>query len=182
MIGDGTAVTGPIYGTAGYTDSGLAADLFVQGDLDSDQTACFSKWLDHIFDHDANQYAGLQGNPGNSAIHERAFDGTDVALVTTATGEGALLAAELYPDGVPSDVQLVAFGIGPSNDAVGTTMQMAPLDPRVDNSKVYGRFIAVFASYSPRAGRRAELKAVINAKGRTQNNALSEFWQSTNPE
>jgi hypothetical protein len=61
-------------------------------------------------------------------------------------------------------------------------MQSTPLDPRVDNSQVYGRYTAIFATYSPRAGRRAQLKGVVNAMGRTTNNALTEFWQSTAPE
>lgn len=181
-----TGTSNPIYSVSGYCDGGHAADLYTIDDLDSDETACLTKWLGHVFDHTENPYAGLQGNPGNSATVERAFDGTNVAVIgdstTTFTGEGALLVNELYPDGVPADVKLVAFGIGQYNDAVGKTMHSAPLDSRVDNSKVYGRYIGVFATYSPRAGRRAQLKAVLNAKGRTSNNALSEFWQSTNPE
>lgn len=196
------APTGGLYTGAGgvgdYADKGHDADLYSMGNLDADQTASFN-WLSHIFDHDTNKHYGLQGNPGNAAIHERTFDGNNVAVVarpdatgatvgfredgtTALSGEGLLLVNELYPDGIPSDVTLVAFGLGQYNDAVGTTLQSAPLDARVDNSEVYGRYLAVFACYSPRAGRRAQLKAVLNAKARTTNNALSEFWQSTNPE
>ena len=91
--------------------------------------------------------------------------------------------SEIYPDGLPpSDVTLVALGVGPSNNALGKTMTSPPMDPRVDPSQVYGRFVAIYAVYSPRAGRRAELKCVLNAFGRSQNNALSEFWQSFTPE
>jgi len=181
-----TGTSDPIYSVAGYTDKGHSAELYTVGDLDADERASL-KWLNTVYDHDTDKHAGLQGNPGNSAIHERTgFDGTNVAIVGDSTtafdGEGLLLVNEIYPNGVPEDVTLVAFGIGPRNTAVGTTMQSAPLDARVDNSEVYGRFIGVFACYSPRAGRRAELKAVLNAKARTQNNALSETWQSANPE
>ena len=164
------------------TDGGLDTDLFVVGNLDSDQTACLTKWLKNVNDHSQSPSTWLQGNPGNSGTVARVFDGNNVAMVTTASGEGLLLANEIYPNGVPSDVQLVAFGISPGNTAVGKTLASSPLDSRVDNSEVYGRYIAVYATYSPRKGRRAQLKAVLNAKGRTQNNALSEFWQSTNPE
>jgi prepilin-type N-terminal cleavage/methylation domain-containing protein len=173
-------------------DSGLDTDLFQIDDLLADETASLSKFVKQVMDHDPTSGNWLQGNPGNSAIVERAFDGTSTAVVargnfqkdgtTALTGEGLLLTQEIYPDGVPSDVTLVAFGLGRSNTAVGRTLQSAPLDSRVDNSSVYGRFIGVFAVYNPREGRRAQLKAVLNAKGRTQNNALSEFWQSNAPE
>jgi len=173
-------------------DSGLDTDLFTIDDLTGGEIESLEKFLNFVMDHDADSSNWLQGNPGNSAIVERAFDGTDTAVVargnfqadgtTALTGEGLLLTQEIFPDGVPADVTLVAFGLGRSNTAVGKTLQSAPLDPRVDNSQVYGRFIGVFAVYNPREGRRAQLKAVLNAKGRTQNNALSEFWQSNAPE
>jgi len=179
-----TGTSDPIHSIPDYTDSGHSA-LYTVDDLTPDETACL-KFISTIRDHDSNKHAGLQGNPGNGAIHDRVFDGTSVAVVadsTSSAGANAdLVVAEFYPSGVPDDVRLVAFGIGPSNTAVGTTMQAAPLDPRVDNSEVYGRYMAIFAVYDPRAGRRAELKAIVNAKGRTQNNALSEFYQSVNPE
>jgi len=194
---DSLVITGgsdPIYSVAGYTDKGHDTDLYQIGDLTGDQIASFN-WLDTIYDHDPDKHAGLQGNPGNSAIHARVFDGTSVAIVAVGTagggtqlsgdpltGEGLLVVSEIYPNGIPADVTLVAFGVGPSNELIGRTMQNVPLDPRVDNSQVYGRYLAIFATYAPRAGRRAQLKAVINAKGRTGNNALSEFWQSTTPE
>jgi prepilin-type N-terminal cleavage/methylation domain-containing protein len=194
---DSLVITGgsdPIYSVPGYTHGGHDTDLYQIGDLNADQRACL-QFLTHVFDHSADKHAGLQGNPGNSAIVERTFDGTNVAIVARGTagggtteggdpltGEGLLLAQEIYPDGIPEDVTLVAFGVGPNNDMNGRTMQSTPLDPRVDNSQVYGRYTAIFATYSPRAGRRAQLKGVVNAMGRTTNNALTEFWQSTAPE
>jgi prepilin-type N-terminal cleavage/methylation domain-containing protein len=185
-----------------YVDSGLGR-LIVAGSIDGDYKSCLSKWCTHVLDHDATAFAGLQGNPGNSAFYDRDLDysaafnlavldiGTDGQ---TPTSEATLLLNELYGDAdewlvdngatspTTGDVVHVILGIGPRNDAVGTTMQAAPTDSRVDGSEVYGRFCAVFATYSPRAGKRAQLKAIVNAKGRTANNALSEFWQSTNPE
>ncbi len=168
-----------------YMNSELVAMLNVAA-LNADQAACLTlgggaAW--EVMDHDVDPSAGEQGNPGNAAIHERALaDGEEVAFVDTTTGNGLDLANEIYPDGIPADVSLVAFGVGPSNAAIGQTMQTVPIDTRVDNSEVYGRFIAVFAVYSPREGRRAQLKAVLSARGRSHNSSLSEFWQSTNPE
>ena len=184
-----------------YVDSGLGR-LIISGTVDGDHAECLEKWCSCLFDHDATGFAGLQGNPGNSANNDREIDwddipsgGVPVALLDTTPDddgdipkESGLLLNELYGDAdewLAEDAgatKHVIMGIGPRNDAVGTTMQAAPMDSRVDASQVYGRFSAVFAVYSPRKGRRAQLKAVVNAKGRTANNALSEFWQSTNPE
>jgi prepilin-type N-terminal cleavage/methylation domain-containing protein len=186
-----------------YVDGGWG-DLFVAGTIDGDEEECFN-WLNTVYDHTISPHAPdaagdpqvLQGNPGNTAIYPRPIaDGSAVALVdVTDTDEGAELLTELYPDATDlgtngpgtfthngETIKLVAFGIGQSNEAVGRTLQSAPIDPRVDNSKVYGRYAAIFATYPVRAGRRAQLKAIVNAKGRTTNNAVSEFWQSTAPE
>jgi len=180
---DSLIVTGGdvIHATAGYANSGHTT-LYSKGDLTADERACLEN-ITHVMDHATNKNAGLQGSVGNSAIVKRAFDGKDVAIVNTTSGNGLLLAKEIYPDGVvPTGVKLVVFGVGPSNTALGRTMQSPPHDARVAEEGVYSRFLAVFAVYDPRAGRRAQLKAVLNALGRTQNNALSEFWQSTTPE
>jgi prepilin-type N-terminal cleavage/methylation domain-containing protein len=184
LVMDGT--TDAIYAAGGIGhDSGHDTDLYEIGDLTEDQGDCLTKSITHVYDH-TTQSAGswLQGSPSNSGETVRALADpvVTVAKVTVATGEGALLASEIYPAGVPSDVQLVVFGIGPGNTAVGKTMASAPTDSRVDSSAVYGRYLAVYATYEPREGRRAQLKAILNAKGRTANNALSEFWSSTNPE
>lgn len=164
---------------------GELSGMLQETTMNADQVACLThgsaSW--EVMDHDADPNAGEQGNPGNAAIHARVLaDGEDLATIDTSAGNGADLAAEIYPDGVPTDVTLVALGVGPSNAALGNTMQAVPLDTRIDNSETYGRFIAVFAVYSPREGRRAQLKAVLSARGRTHNSGLSEFWQSVNPD
>ena len=179
-----------------YTDGGWG-DLFVAGSLTGDALECL-KPLTVVMDHDDTGFEGLQGNPGNSATTQRTFyGGVDPALCAVVdvdgTDEPAKLLQEIYPGAVADaatntiayggdTITLVGFGIGQSNTAVGRTMASAPLDPRVDNSEVYGRYTAIFAVYGTRKGRRAQLKAIVNAKGRTLNNALSEFNQSLNPE
>ncbi len=179
-----------------FTDSGWG-DLFVAGSITGDPLDCFKGSVTQVLDH-GTAYSGLQGNPGNSADTARAFytdGGTAACAVVDVDGadEPAKLLAELYP-GATVDaaantityggevITLVGLGIGPSNTAVGRTMASAPLDPRVDNSEVYGRYTAIYAVYATRKGRRAQLKAIVNAKGRTVNNALSEFNQSLSPE
>lgn len=148
------------------------------------------KAVGHVYDHVDDSSQWLQGNPGNSALVERvlsaAGDNVYATIDRTSSG-GAALFREWY--GVDADewpleteVKHIAFGIGPNSDLVGLTMQAAPIDPRVDAASQYNRFVAVFAVYNPRNGRRAQLRGVINAKGRSANNALSEFWQSTTPE
>ena len=191
-----------------YSDGGWG-DLFVPGQITGGALSSLN-WLSAVYDHTDDPHSPnadgdpqvLQGNPGNTAIYRRAkADAFPVALVDVAqTDEGFELMTELYPEatnlGTASagadaagsfthggeTIVLVAFGIGQGNEAVGRTMTAAPLDPRVDNSEVYGRYAAIFATYPNRAGRRAQLKAIVNAKGRTTNNALTEFWQSINPE
>ncbi|MDG2222251.1 MAG: prepilin-type N-terminal cleavage/methylation domain-containing protein [Rubripirellula sp.] len=172
-----------------YVDSGFGR-LIKPGTLAGDEAACFN-WLSTVYDHTDGAFEGLQGNPGNTATTPRAFDGSNVALLDPDTTEGQKVLTELYPEtldtgtglySIPAGIQLVVLGIGRSNELVGRTMQSIPLDPRVDNSKVYGRYAAIFACYTERAGRRAQLKCVVNGKGRTTNDALSEFNQSLNPE
>ncbi len=81
-----------------------------------------------------------------------------------------------------AEVSHVLMGIGPYSDLVGTVLHSAPSDSRVNPKAKYNRFVACYAVYGERNGRRAQLKGVLNAKGRTANNALSEFWMSTNAE
>ena len=166
--------------------SGTLTPLTLDGGSDMAQCA---KAIECVYDHATSGW--LQGNPSNSAITERELDystGNDLvfASIDRTSGNGIKLFSEWYgtnPDEWPdaANIQHLAFGIGPYCDLVGTTLQSAPMDPRVDASKKYGRFVAVFAVYQPRNGRRAQLKGVINGKGRSANNALSEFWVSTNP-
>ena len=183
----GSDPTATIAAATSFGHDGLGSVIQVET-LDGDFTQSI-KAIDHVYDH-TDDSAWLQGNPGNSGLVERALSaaGPNVyATIDRTSSGGAALFTEWY--GVDSgewpaetEVKHIAFGVGPNCDAVGRTMQAAPIDPRVDASAQYNRFVAVFAVYNPRRGQRAQLKGVINAKGRSANNALSEFWQSTTPE
>ena len=187
LTDDSGTPTATIANATSFGHDGIGSVIQLET-LDGDFTQSI-KAIKHVYDHtdDGNW---LQGNPGNSGLVERELTaaGSNVyATINRASAGGAALFAEWY--GVDADewpaeteVKHIALGIGPNCDAVGTSLQAAPMDPRVDASSQYNRFVAVFAVYNPREGRRAQLKGVINAKGRSANNAVSEFWQSNAPE
>lgn len=169
-----------------YVDAELTAMITPQAP-NADQFACLNnsnKGIATIMRHvDPITSAVVQGNPGNTGITAEPFDVADqLAFLNPASTGGLRIVAQLYPDGLPTDVNLVLLGVGPSNTAIGRTMQSVPFDTNVDTSTVYNRFIGVYAVYSPRNGRRAQLKAVLCPRGRLLNSNLSEYYQSTTPE
>jgi hypothetical protein len=171
-----------------FMNSELRA-MITPGTLDTAQFQCLNnnnRGMISVMDHvDPGTSGVIQGNPGNTGtiVRPLAAGTGNFAFVNTSVGNGQTLARALYPDGaVPADVSLVLMGVGPSMTANGRTMQAPPFDTNLDNSLEYGRFIAVFAVYSPRQGRRAQLKAVLCPRGRIVTSNLSEFYQSTNPE
>ena len=179
--------TATIADATSFGNDGIGGTIALKS-LSGDQAQSI-KAIGHVYDH-TDDGSWLQGNPGNSGLVERELSsgGPNVyAVIDQTSSNGIALMQEWY--GIDSDewpltteIEHVCFGIGPRCDLVGRTMQTAPMDPRVDASSQYNRFVAVFAVYNPRSGQRAQLRGVINAKGRSANNALSEFWQSTNPE
>ncbi|MCP4890424.1 MAG: hypothetical protein GY904_27980 [Planctomycetaceae bacterium] len=183
----GADPTATIADATSFGNDGIGGTIALKS-LSGDQTQSI-KAIAHVYDHtdDSNW---LQGNPGNSGLVERELTaaGPNVyAVIDQTSDNGKRLMREWY--GIDqlewpatTEIEHVCFGIGPNCDLVGRTMQSAPMDPRVDASSQYNRFVAVFAVYNPRSGQRAQLRGVINAKGRSANNALSEFWQSTNPQ
>lgn len=164
-----------------YMHSELSA-MITPTDLTQDHFDCF-RGITKVMDHADDLSTAIEGNPGNTGITLRALAVKGkVAFVNPTSANGLQLVNMLYPDGMPTGTSLVLMGVGPSCAAVGRTMQSPPFFTVVDPSKEYNRFIAVFAVYSPREGRRAQLKAVLDSRGRTPNRNLSEFWQSTNPD
>jgi prepilin-type N-terminal cleavage/methylation domain-containing protein len=153
--------------------------------------------LKTVMDHEDPISAAIEGNPGNTGIlprdiafsptpHNMAFLNTTTATGASLTNVNQLLTALGYVSGttptLPTDIRLVLVGVGPSNTAIGRTMQSVPFDTNVDTSETYNRFIAVYTVYSPREGRRSQLKAILCPRGRVVNRNLSEFHQSVNPE
>jgi prepilin-type N-terminal cleavage/methylation domain-containing protein len=193
LVNDAGTYTAPTYFTSGLV--GLITPTI----CDADQWASINnggRGLRTVMDHTATFSASLEGNPGNSATVARNFNGAaagsadrTLAFVNPTSSEGQqLLRALGYVDettqlpALPTGVSLVLLGVGPSNTALGKTLQSPPFDTNVDPSKEYNRFIGVFAVYSPREGRRAQLKAILCPRGRILNRNLSEYHQSTNPD
>ncbi|HYF50080.1 MAG TPA: type II secretion system protein [Planctomycetota bacterium] len=186
-----------------YFDSTLAGMIDVDT-FDADEFASINnsgRGLTTVMDHTDPLTGAIEGNPGNSGVVARAITATStMAFINPAATGSALtnvnqLAAALGYEldtatgkyraigaTTPGDIRLLLLGIGPSNLANGRTLQSPPFDTNVDTSKTYNRFIGVFTVYSPREGRRSQLKAILCPRGRIINRNLSEFYQSNNPE
>lgn len=168
-----------------YMESELASTI-TPGALTAQELLTLQKGgittvLDHV---DTSDPLVIEGNPGNTGVTPRVLDTTgNVAFLNTASSNGVKILQSLYPTGLPAGVRLVLFGVGPGNTANGRTMQSPPFyTAGVDPSLKYNRFIVCMAVYDPRDGRRCQLKAVLDSKGRLALQNLSEYWQSTNPE
>jgi prepilin-type N-terminal cleavage/methylation domain-containing protein len=125
-----------------------------------------------IMDHDETRA------PNESAVNLRTMSGSGTSHVATVvvpatpsdTNTGTRIArAAGYGTGVlPADVKLVAMGIGTANGAIGTTMASAPAHSGQD-SKRYGRFIAIFAVYANSStgssSKPAQLRTVVDSNG-----------------
>lgn len=75
---------------------------------------------------------------------------------------------------VPSGVKLIALGIGPKNSAVGNTISSTPMETGSDDpTKVYCRYIAIFAIYS--SGKPAQLKMVVDHRFKQIDKRIDQF-------
>lgn len=173
-----------------YMNADLAGMITPGAFADSQEFDSINKGLTRVMDHTDTLAGALEGNPGNTGTIVRPITAAStMAFVNAGTTNGRQLLTSLgyvnattgLPE-LPTGIRLVLLGVGPSHTAIGRTMQSSPFDTNVDTSAVYNRFIAVFAVYSPREGRRAQLKAVLCPRGRIINRNLSEFYQSTNPD
>ncbi|MFN4259446.1 MAG: prepilin-type N-terminal cleavage/methylation domain-containing protein [Gemmataceae bacterium] len=153
------------------------------GSLNGEEFASLDRsGIKTVMDHADTLNGVVQQSPQNSGNIPRVLNASsEVALLNTSN---AVVQAEIigtiYPTGIPSDVRLVLFGVGPANEANGRTLNAPPLYTELDPAKTYGRFVVLVETYNPRAGRRAQIKAVLDPKGRMLYRQLSEFWQSMN--
>ncbi len=92
-------------------------------------------------------------------------DGADDDATTTADNE---------------TVRLLVLGVGPSNEAVGQTMQSAPAYAAVNGLEDYNRFFALFAVYQNfTVSRRPQLKAALDSTGDFLDQELIEVAENT---
>jgi prepilin-type N-terminal cleavage/methylation domain-containing protein len=130
----------------------------------------------NVMDHVAG--SGVEGAPGLSGTALRALaSGGTVATFDSATTNGQRCIASVYPTGVPTGVNLVVFGFGPGNTAIGKTIVSPPAYSGVgDPATIYDRYLCVFAVYDD--GKRAQLKAVMDTTGDFLYQELAEFWDN----
>jgi prepilin-type N-terminal cleavage/methylation domain-containing protein len=123
--------------------------------------------------------------PGNRFTQQRALAvGDKVATVDPADGDGAAIIDHIYPENklsggtsgtIPAGKQLVVFGFGPLNAAVGDVVQECPFYSNTDPSLYYHRFLAIFEVSD--TGSRAELKAVVGADGDRIDEEINDYYE-----
>jgi prepilin-type N-terminal cleavage/methylation domain-containing protein len=178
-------------GKSTYLHSDLTG-VFEVGALSGEELGTLTRsGITRVMDHGSDTSQMVQQSLQNSGVITRTLTSTGpVAVVNPATtnSTGLELLSSLYPGAtpstpaVPADVRIVLFGVGPANTAIGKTIQSPPLFTELDPTVNYGRFLIAVAVYNPREGRRAQIKAVLDPKGRVVNRQISEFWQSMNPD
>jgi type II secretory pathway pseudopilin PulG len=135
--------------------------------------------LDTVYDHDPTV---THANASGVTLRAfSAFDPTDDVFATVIEQDGAgdptRIVAALYPAGIPTDVTLIALGVGQSCSAVGVTMASAPISAATDPNAYYSRFIALYACYDD--GRSAQLKAVVDSSGTVIGDQLQAYSQAS---
>lgn len=174
-----------------WLTSELSGVISVGAFVGDEQGSLTRSGITTVMDHSTNLADMVQESPQNSGVVPRALTSTGAVAVvdpSTTNATGLQLLSSLYPGtsptvpAVPSDVRIVLFGVGPANTSIGKTLQSPPLFTELDPQTNYGRFVIAVAVYNPRAGRRAQIKAVLDSKGRVVNRQISEFWQSMNPD
>lgn len=157
----------PISGAGG---ANVSSDLTVALLTGNDKRSLTRCGFEFVYDHD---YAVTNTNESSSGSAARDLDDfPTVAVVDPAS----TLFARLLPNGLPPQAtQVVAFGFGNRNAAIGKTVNNAPLYPGCDGL-YYGRYICYFLLYN--TGERATLINVSDAYGRTPDYAIQQFNES----
>lgn len=81
---------------------------------------------------------------------------------------------------VPTNVKLIALGIGPNNSLVGNVMASTPLETDTDDpAVVYCRYIAIFAIYNNGSNPTpAQLKMVVDHRFKQVDKQIEQFKSS----
>lgn len=78
---------------------------------------------------------------------------------------------------VPSGAKLIAMGIGAKNSAIGNTITSTPMETGTDDpTKIYCRYIAIFAIYSN--GKPAQLKMVVDHRFKQVSKRIDQYKTS----
>jgi prepilin-type N-terminal cleavage/methylation domain-containing protein len=102
---------------------------------------------------------------------------TAVVVTTGSTGIRIMEAAGFTATTLPTNVKLVAFGIGPRCGLVGQTMTTVPRHS-AQPAEFYGRFIAIFAAYDNGFGaavKPMQLRCVVDSRGFPVDYRVNQF-------
>lgn len=153
------------------------------GSSDGRNVSLTRNGFNSVFDHDTSLVPATN-SASNSATTYRAVSRTGDNRFLCVT-PGSDLWNLIYPVGLPqsetteANVSLICVGIGTRNSMIGRTLVDAPMYSGVYNNNPsldYRRYVAIFAAYTD--GSRAQLKAVVDSFGRTNNQALEQFIQA----
>lgn len=152
--------------------AGLPAYL-TAGTVPSDTGTSYSQSIGHAFGSGATvlPHSTTATDPSSSGDVSTAYSlakGAKVAVVNSTSS----IAKAIFPGTVPTDVTLVAVGVGPNCSAVGKTMAAAPRFAGMESDE-YARYVAIFALYAD--GTPAKLKAVLNPQGLTGDSMVASY-------
>ena len=150
--------------------------------------------LNTVYDVDpsalADDIPGNQFGAETSTSAGRTLSGgSSIAVLNIAsnTGGGGVVAAaddgdaagiwnKIYGSAGKQDsgAILVAFGFGPKNTAIGTTLQDVPFYPNLDQISYYNRFVVFYEIYAN--GDRASFKLATGADGDLMADEIREYY------
>jgi competence protein ComGC len=138
-----------------------------------------------IFDQDGATALATEDVSSSFNTYRELYSTGNVATVSPTTGANIWQAA--FPGSVvggtftqPAGVTLIALGVGPQCNAVGSTMASAPLQSG-QAPGIYARYFAIFAVYgtgSQYPGKAAELKLVLDSYYNTINTNIGLYRQA----
>ncbi len=162
-----------VMGSGGTSTTVAGLPLYLEtGTIPSSGTS-YSQSIGHSFGTDASvvDHNTSATDPSDSGDISTLRDLTAGSKAAVVKADSALAQA-IFPGGVPSNVTLVALGVGPNCSAVGTTLASAPRFGAM-NADEYARFVAIYALYSN--GTAAKLKGVLSPRGLTGDEMISSY-------
>lgn len=120
---------------------------------------------------------GYEGNSAAGTPPTPLANGSTVATINAADGDGQAVIRFFYPDTgvVPLGKKLAVFGVGPRNKMMGDVLHEAPFYANTDQNKYYNRFLAVFEFST--AGSRARLLGVLGSDGDLLSEEIIDFYE-----
>lgn len=122
--------------------------------------------------------------PNYQPVHPFAVGDFVATLNPSDPGQKAQgIIGHIYPQtGIPADVDLIVFGLGPNNTMVGSQGQQsllfeAPFYPNQNQTQYYNRYLCVF-EVNKTAAKRPRLVAVLGADGDPISDEIADFSEN----